>query len=51
MKKYMTMGLLFAGLALSMNISANAAISNKTMKADIQSGINGPGFNKNRQCG
>lgn len=36
MKKYMTMGLLFAGLALSMNISANAAISNKTMKADIQ---------------
>lgn len=35
MKKYMTLGLLFAGLAFGMNISAYAA-ANKTMKADVQ---------------
>ena len=35
MKKYITLGLLVAGLAFGMNISADAAV-NKTMKADVQ---------------
>ena len=35
MKKYITLGLLVAGLVLGMNISADAAV-NKTMKADVQ---------------
>ncbi len=35
MNKYITLGLLFAGLALSFNITAEAA-SGRTMKADIQ---------------
>lgn len=36
MKKYITFGLLLAGMIAGMNISAHAAVSNKTMKADVQ---------------
>lgn len=36
MKKYITFGLLFAGLVAGMNISAHAELPNKTMKADVQ---------------
>lgn len=36
MKKYIAAGFVLAGLAFSLNISANAAVVNKTMTADIQ---------------
>lgn len=36
MKKYITIGLLLAGFLTGMNLSTQAAVTNKTMKADVQ---------------
>ena len=36
MKKYITLGLMFAGLIMCSNVQVNAAVADKTIKADIQ---------------
>lgn len=36
MKKYITLGLIFAALAAGFTASSDAAVTNKTMKADVQ---------------